>query len=54
MELVTMKQNLKQSLLSLPYRVKLILIFSLLILVTSTLLGSITYYQFAKSSQERT
>ncbi|MFZ7944790.1 sensor histidine kinase [Neobacillus sp. 19] len=54
MELVTMKQNLKKSLLSLPYRVKLILIFSLLILVTSTLLGSITYYQFAKSSQERT
>ena len=54
MELVTMKQHLKRSLLSLPYRVKLILIFSLLILITSTLLGSITYYQFAKSSQERT
>jgi len=54
MELVTAIQNLKRSLLSLPYRVKLILIFSLLILITSTLLGSITYYQFAASSQART
>ncbi|MEH7356125.1 sensor histidine kinase [Neobacillus drentensis] len=54
MELETIIQNLKRFLLSLPYRVKLILIFSLLILITSTLLGSITYYQFAKSSQERT
>ncbi|WP_413306339.1 sensor histidine kinase [Bacillus sp. 1P10SD] len=54
MELIAIKQNIKRSLLSLPYRVKLVLVFSLLILITATLLGSITYYQVAKSSQERT
>ncbi|ETI68368.1 sensor histidine kinase [Neobacillus vireti] len=54
MELRTIKQNIKRSLLSLPYRVKLVLVFSLLILTTGILLGSITYYQVAKSSQERT
>ncbi|MEC1526176.1 sensor histidine kinase [Neobacillus niacini] len=47
-------QNSKNCLLSLPYRVKLILVFSLLILLTATILGSITYYQFAKSSQNKT
>ncbi|MEH7386027.1 sensor histidine kinase [Bacillus sp. JJ1521] len=47
-------QQLKSYLLSLPYRVKLMLVFSLLILLTALILGSITYYQFARSSQERT
>ncbi|MEH7235295.1 sensor histidine kinase [Bacillus sp. JJ1562] len=47
-------QRLKNNLLSLPYRVKLMLVFSLLILLTALILGSITYYQFAKSSQKRT
>lgn len=47
-------QTFKDYLLSLPYRVKLILVFSLLIIITATILGSITYYQFSKSSQERT
>ncbi|RFB17356.1 sensor histidine kinase [Bacillus sp. HNG] len=47
-------QRLKSHLLSLPYRVKLMLVFSLLILLTALILGSITYFQFAKSSQERT
>jgi len=47
-------QQLKSHLLSLPYRVKLMLVFSLLILLTALILGSITYYQFSKSSQERT
>ncbi|MFF2449098.1 sensor histidine kinase [Neobacillus sp. NPDC058068] len=54
MELRTIEQNIKRSLLSLPYRVKLVFVFSLLILTTGILLGSITYYQVAKSSQERT
>lgn len=49
-----MNQTIKNYLLSLPYRVKLILVFSLLILLTATILGSITYYQFAKSSQNKT
>lgn len=49
-----MNQTIKIYLLSLPYRVKLILVFSLLILLTATILGSITYYQFAKSSQNKT
>lgn len=47
-------QTIKNYLLSLPYRVKLILVFSLLILLTASILGSITYYQFAKSSQNKT
>ncbi|MCL6574473.1 MAG: cache domain-containing protein, partial [Bacillus sp. (in: Bacteria)] len=47
-------ETIKKYLLSLPYRVKLILVFSLLILLTASILGSITYYQFAKSSQDRT
>ncbi|MEH7383268.1 sensor histidine kinase [Bacillus sp. JJ1533] len=47
-------QRMKIDLLSLPYRVKLMLVFSLLILLTALILGTITYYQFAKSSQERT
>jgi two-component system, sensor histidine kinase YesM len=46
--------SIKNYLLSLPYRVKLILAFSFLILLTATILGSITYYQFAKSSQNKT
>lgn len=54
MDIVAVKQHIKRSLLSLPYRVKLVLVFSLLILLMGTLLGSITYYQVAKSSQERT
>jgi two-component system, sensor histidine kinase YesM len=49
-----MNKTIKNYLLSLPYRVKLILVFSLLILLTATILGSITYYQFAKSSQNKT
>jgi two-component system, sensor histidine kinase YesM len=49
-----MNQTIKNYLLSLPYRVKLILVFSFLILLTATILGSITYYQFAKSSQNKT
>lgn len=44
---------LHTQLLSLPYRLKLILVFSLLILLTASILGSITYYQFAKSSQRK-
>ncbi|WP_083652471.1 sensor histidine kinase [Bacillus sp. MRMR6] len=47
-------QILKKFLLSLPYRAKLILVFSLLILLTAMILGTVTYYQFSKSSQERT
>jgi two-component system, sensor histidine kinase YesM len=47
-------QVIKKYLFSLPYRVKLILVFSLLIFLTATILGSITYYQFSKSSRERT
>ncbi|WP_052427550.1 sensor histidine kinase [Neobacillus niacini] len=47
-------QTIKNYLLSLPYRAKLILVFSLLILITASILGSITYYQFAKSSQNKT
>ncbi|MEH7009444.1 sensor histidine kinase [Neobacillus niacini] len=47
-------QTIKNYLLSLPYRVKLILVFSLLILLTASILGSITYYKFAKSSQDKT
>jgi two-component system, sensor histidine kinase YesM len=47
-------QVMKNYLLSLPYRVKLILVFSLLILLTAMILGTVTYYQFSKSSQERT
>ncbi|MCM3766398.1 sensor histidine kinase [Neobacillus niacini] len=54
MDILPIKQRIKRALLSLPYRVKLVLIFSLLILTTATLLGSITYYQVAKSSRERT
>ncbi|WP_243299231.1 sensor histidine kinase [Bacillus litorisediminis] len=54
MEIQTIKQSFQTYLLSLPYRVKLMLVFSLLILLTATILGSITYYQFAKSSQRRT
>ncbi|MGX6445137.1 sensor histidine kinase [Neobacillus sp. K501] len=46
--------SFKEYLLSLPYRVKLILVFSLLIVLTATILGSITYIQFSKSSQDRT
>ncbi|OLS35603.1 hypothetical protein BTR25_19285 [Bacillus sp. MRMR6] len=45
---------MKKFLLSLPYRAKLILVFSLLILLTAMILGTVTYYQFSKSSQERT
>ena len=47
-------QIIKKYLFSLPYRAKLILVFSLLILLTATILGSITYYQFSKSSRDRT
>ena len=54
MEIQLIKQSFQTYLLSLPYRMKLILVFSLLILLTATILGSITYYQFAKSSQKRT
>ncbi|MBD1382624.1 sensor histidine kinase [Metabacillus arenae] len=54
MKIKAIKQHFKNSLLSLPYRVKLILVFSLLIFLTASILGGITYYQFAKSSQERT
>lgn len=54
MDILATIQKIKRVLLSLPYRIKLILIFSLLILITGTLLGSITFYQVAKSSQERT
>jgi two-component system, sensor histidine kinase YesM len=43
--------HFKEKLLSLPYRIKLISVFSLLILITASILGSITYYQFEKSSQ---
>lgn len=43
----------RTKLLSLPYRVKIILVFSLLILLTATILGSITYYQFATSNQTK-
>lgn len=43
----------RRKLLSLPYRMKLFLVFSLLILLTAAILGSITYYQFAKSSQRK-
>ncbi|WP_417898710.1 sensor histidine kinase [Bacillus haimaensis] len=43
----------RRRLLSLPYRMKLFLVFSLLILLTAAILGSITYYQFAKSSQRK-
>ncbi|MGD6875716.1 sensor histidine kinase [Bacillus infantis] len=42
----------KEKLLSLPYRIKLISVFSLLILITASILGSITYYQFEKSSRQ--
>ncbi|MFH5779878.1 sensor histidine kinase [Heyndrickxia oleronia] len=54
MNYTKLKRMAKRKLLSLPYRSKLILVFSLLILLTATILGSITYYQFAKSSQLRT
>ncbi|MET3699652.1 two-component system sensor histidine kinase YesM [Bacillus oleivorans] len=54
MEIQIIKQSFQNYLLSLPYRVKLMLVFSLLILLTASILGSITYYQFAKSSQKRT
>ncbi|PLR78682.1 two-component sensor histidine kinase [Bacillus sp. V3-13] len=46
------KHALKNKLLSLPYRTKLVLVFSLLILLTAIFLGSITYYHFAGSSQK--
>jgi two-component system, sensor histidine kinase YesM len=46
--------NVKTRLLSLPYRAKLIFVFSLLIVMTALILGSITYYHFASSSQQRT
>ncbi|CAM4087294.1 sensor histidine kinase [Lederbergia lenta] len=44
-------QTLYSKLLSLPYRFKLILVFSLLIVLTALILGGITYYHFATASQ---
>lgn len=40
-----------KTLFSLPYRTKLILVFSFLIVLTASILGSITYYHFAESSK---
>jgi two-component system, sensor histidine kinase YesM len=54
MNMRKINKAIKNYLFSLPYRVKLILVFSLLILLTASILGSITYYQFAKSSQNKT
>lgn len=51
MNVKTINRTLKAMLLSLPYRVKLILVFSLLIIITASILGSITYYQFGGASQ---
>src|SRR5690606_7586253 len=42
---------LHSKLLSLPYRFKLILVFSLLIVLTAMILGGITYYHFSGASQ---
>ncbi len=53
MKIKAMLLSLRSKLLSLPYRAKLILVFILLILLTATILGSITYYQFATSSQKK-
>ncbi|MEK3889416.1 sensor histidine kinase [Bacillus sp. FSL K6-3431] len=44
-------QTLYTKLLSLPYRFKLILVFSLLIVLTALILGGITYFHFAGASQ---
>lgn len=46
--------NIKDKLLSLRYRTKLILVFFLLIVITAGILGSITYYNFATSSKNKT
>ncbi|MEK3857292.1 sensor histidine kinase [Cytobacillus sp. FSL H8-0458] len=51
MNLKTIRKSYKAKLLSLPYRIKLILVFSFLILLTASILGSITYYQFGGASQ---
>lgn len=51
MSIKRINRILKAALLSLPYRVKLILVFSLLIIITASILGSITYYQFGGASQ---
>lgn len=48
----TRLESFASPLLSLPYRFKLILVFSVLIIVTATILGSITYYHFAESSKD--
>lgn len=49
---ILLKQTLEKKLLSLPYRMKLIIVFSFLIVITASILGSITYYHFARSSQQ--